>query len=543
MRHKSAWQIPWGDPIGDYDRCIADQRDTVRAFWEWRVDLTPDAPFILSEEGAWTYGEFDRWINRLAQGLVASGIGIGAHVALLLPSGVNLLRLQLALQKAGAVWVPLIPTSTHAEIAHVVNHAEARVLVTDADGWKTIAGGGGRDPAVRIFLTDAALEGTEDLRALEIDDGESPKPSGASGDDPMAIMYTSGSTGRPKGVVQPNIGYRTVAHAVAERMAISAEDRWYCVMPLFHAGATHLVIGPAIAAGASVVLRERFSRSAFWEDVRGNGTTASLLMPAMLSMLLTDPPRPDDRENPLRVLFSHVRHADFVERFDVDVCPGWGMTETMGVGALTPANFPKHPPEMIGLPNPEDAQIRIVSPNGDPLPPGARGELCVKHPHMFKGYFRDPENTALTLRDGWLHSGDLASIDDEGIVYFHGRLKNLIKRAGENISGEELELLIIEHPAVEECVVCGVPDPIWTEEAYATVRVRNGGTVTPGEVAEWCAARLAQWKVPRYVEVVSEPLPTLPNGKTDRRAIASAADPDRAWEKASNAAAAPTDGS
>jgi crotonobetaine/carnitine-CoA ligase len=162
---------------------------------------------------------------------------------------------------------------------------------------------------------------------------------------------------------------------------------------------------------------------------------------------------------------------------------------------------------------------------------------------MFKGYFRDPENTALTLRDGWLHSGDVASIDEEGIVYFHGRLKNLIKRAGENIAGEELELLIMEHPAVEECIVCGVPDPIWTEEVYATVQVRNGRTIAPGEVAEWCAARLAHWKVPRYVEVISEPLPTLPNGKADRRAIAAAADPDRAWEKASKLAAAPTDDS
>jgi crotonobetaine/carnitine-CoA ligase len=503
---------------------------TVRDFWEWRVQQTPDAPFLIAEEGVWTYSAFDRSVNALAWALWERGVGARFRMAMLLPSGVELLRLQWALQKLGAVWVPLIPSSTPVEISYILAHAQVDALVTTSVECVALRTASGPAVALRTFLVDGTADGTEYLQPAA-DGGIAPPPSGIGPNDPMAIMYTSGSTGRPKGVVQPNVGFRTVAHAVAERLATSAGDRWYCVMPLFHAGATHLVIGPAVAAGASVLVRPRFSRSAFWHDVRDYGTTVSLLMPAMLSMLLTDSPRPDDRDNPLRVVFSHIRHPAFVERFDVDVCPGWGMTETLGVGALTPAGSSYHPPQSIGLPSPREAEIKVVNETGEALPPGERGELCVRHPHVFLGYHRDPMNTARTLRDGWVHSGDLASLDKDGRVYFHGRIKNVIKRAGENIAGEELEFTIMEHRAVEECVVCGVPDPIRTEEVYATVLVRVGCSIGAQDVVDWCAARLSDWKIPRYIRLVYEPLPKLGNGKTNRLAVISQATPETAWDR------------
>jgi crotonobetaine/carnitine-CoA ligase len=523
---------------------------TVREFWEWRVDRTPDAPFLVAGEDAWTYAEFDRWVNRLANGLRDEGVGAGTRVALLLPSSADLLRIQWALQKVGAVWVPLIPSSTYAEISYVIDHAEVDALVTDSAGWATLQSGERLVQGVRTFVVDAGVEGADDLRTVESTDEAHPPPEGTTPMDLMAIMYTSGSTGRPKGVLQPNVGFRTVGHAVADRLNTDSADRWYCVMPLFHSGATHLIVGPAIAAGASVVLRPRFSRSEFWQDVRRHAATVSLLMPAMLSMLLTDPPRSDDRDNPLRIVFSHIRHPAFVERFDVDVCPGWGLTETLGVGALTPARFRHHRPHLIGLPSPADAEIRVLSETGDLLPPGERGELCVKHPHMFQGYYRDPENTARTLRNGWLHTGDVGSVDKEGFVYFHGRIKNVIKRAGENIAGEELEFTIMEHPAIEECVVCGVSDPIRTEEVYATVLVREGSSITEHEVVEWCADRLAHWKIPRYIRLVHRQLPKLPNGKTDRLGVNAQAELGHAWDgdeylsrRPSRSPAAPESGS
>jgi crotonobetaine/carnitine-CoA ligase len=504
---------------------------TVREFWEWRVARTPDSPFLVTDEKTWTYGEFDRWVNQLAHSLLAARIRAGTHVALLLPSGADLLRTQWALQKLGAVWVPLIPSSTSQEISYILTHAEADVLLTDAAGSGVLAAAG-RPPSNARTLRVDAFAARPDGLASGADAGmEAPPPSGITPSDPMAIMYTSGSTGKPKGVVQPNVGFRTVAHAVADRLGIAEGDCSYCVMPLFHSGATHLVIGPVIAAGASVLVRPRFSRSAFWHDVRRHGATVSLLMPAMMSMLMTEAATPRDLDNPLRVVFSHIRNPAFVERFGVDVCPGYGLTETMGVGALTPAAFSAHPPGSIGLPSPSDAEIKAISEDGSRLPPRKRGELCVRHPHVFLGYYKDPENSARTLRDGWVHTGDLGSIDENGLVYFHGRIKNVIKRAGENIAGEELEFILGEHPAIDECLVCGVPDPIWTEEVYATVAVGPGLTVTEADLVEWCAGRVSDWKIPRYIRLLRDPLPKLANGKTDRLAVIAAAEPDSAWDR------------
>jgi crotonobetaine/carnitine-CoA ligase len=504
---------------------------TMRAFWERRVELTPDVAFLIADDGSWTYEAFDRWVNRLAAGLREARIGAGTHVALLLPSGVPLMRIEWALQKLGAVWVPLIPGATPPEIRFVIEHSQAQVLITDGAGWAAANADGQASPSLRVFVVGGGVGGAEDLAALDTDDEAAPAPSAIGPGSPMAIMYTSGSTGRPKGAILPNAGFRTVADAVAERLAIDERDRWYCVMPLFHSGATHLIVGPAIAAGASVLVRERFSRSAFWSDVRGHGATASLLMPAMLSMLLTDPPRADDRDNPLRVVFSHVRHEAFVERFDVDVCPGWALTETLGIGALTRAGTAEHPPGFVGTPSPANAEVRVVDAAERALPPGERGELCVRHPHVFVGYHRDPENTRRTLRDGWVHTGDLGEIDEQGQVFFRGRLKNVIKRAGENIAGEELELALSKHPAVEECIVTGVEDPIRTEEAYATVLVRDGARLTEDELVRWCVDRLSDWKIPRFVRLVRGELPRLANGKTDRLAIRAAADRDAAWDR------------
>jgi carnitine-CoA ligase len=497
---------------------------TVREFWDWRVRTTPGADFLITEDARWSYADFDRWVNRLANGLRREGIGAGSRVALLLESGPDLLRIQLALQKLGAVWVPLIPTSTAAEAAHVVDHSRADALITTAGALACLKDA--EIPLPRTFAVD-------DHGPLPFDGDDDSGPPSPDLDpwQPMAIMYTSGSTGKPKGVVQPNVGFATVARAVSTRLGTGPADRWYCVMPLFHSGATHLIVGPAIAGGSSIVLRDRFSRTKFWDDVRTHGATASLLMPAMLAMLLSDEPRSNDRENPLRVAFSHIRRPEFVERFDVDVCPGWGMTETLGVGALTPAGFSGHRPQMIGLPNPPEAEFRVVDDRGEPLGTGERGELCLRHPQVFTEYYRDPENTAETLRGGWLCTGDLGSIDEDGIVYFHGRIKNVIKRAGENIAGEELETVAMDHPAVEECVVGSVPDPIWTEEVHATIVVLPGAEIDERDVAGWYSERLAAWKVPRYIRLVREPLPKLANGKIDRLAVNAAAEPRLAWDR------------
>jgi crotonobetaine/carnitine-CoA ligase len=511
---------------------------TVRTFWEQRVDATPDAPFLVYGEQRFSYAEFDASVNRLANGLLAQGVGQGDKVALLLPSDMRLLRLQLAIQKVGAVMVPMIPTLTHGEITYVLRHCEPSVLVTDSRGYGVIADGGGLDIDHRMRAysfgggTPRPGDDSQPLDAAVLDSDDAGRPSGLSiaPDDAMAIMYTSGSTGKPKGVVQPSVGFVAAGRAIADRLGATEADNFFSCLPLFHAAATHMLLAPAIAVGARFTLEPTFSRSGFWEQVRRSGGTITLMMPAQLSILLTAPARDDDREHCMRIVFSHIRPEDFCQRFGVEVCTTWAMTETCGLGTLTAPHEGDLAPKLIGGPM-GDGEIKIVDGEGKPVAVGKLGELCFRHPHVMREYYNDPDNTARTLQDGWVHSGDLCAMDDRGRAYFHGRIKNIIKRAGENIAGEEVEFAIAAHPAVEECVTSGVEDPIYTEEVHATVRVGEGHHLTEEGIIEWCSTRLADWKIPRYITLEALELPKLANGKTDRQTINRNLDLSQAWDR------------
>lgn len=510
---------------------------TVRAFWEGRVDADPEAPFLVYDGTVHSYGAFDASVNRIANGLRAEGVHTGDKVAVLLPSDLLLLRVELALQKLGAVMVPMIATLTHPEIMYVLGHCRPSRLITDARGWETIVSGGGlsTDHALEAYVAGGAHAGARDASVLESDDIDRPPAVALGALEPMAIMYTSGSTGRPKGVVQPGAGFATAGHAIADRLHADASDNFVSALPLFHTAATHMLLAPAIAAGARFTLIPRFSRERFWSEARAARGTMSLLMPAQLSILMTAPPRDDDRDHEMRVIYSHIRPEAFCARFGVDVCTTWAMTEISGMGTLTAPGDADYPPKYIGAPMPDDAEVKVVDALGNALAPGELGELCFRHPHVMREYFADPENTAATLEDGWVRSGDLCSLDEHGGVYFHGRLKHVIKRAGENIAGEEVEFTIMGHHAVEECIVTGVEDPIYTEEVHATVAVRRGHDVTAEEIAEWCAARLSPWKVPRYIALTHDELPKLANGKTNRHAIRDAIRLDRTWDRTATA--------
>lgn len=496
----------------------ADTAD-VRGFLDGAVAEVPDAPFLTCGNRTWSYAGFDASCNRVAHGLLAAGVQPTARLAYQLPNGLALLRLELAAQKIGAVTVPLIPGSTAQETGYVLTHAGPTHVVTDP----------GNEAVVREAVGSAAAQGVrvevlvvpERDGALGVLDSEidARPPEPARRERGMSIRYTSGSTGRPKGVVQPASGFATAGHAIADRLGLTADDAVFCALPLFHTAATHMLLAPAVAARCRFVLVPRFSRTTFWDEVRRTGSTVTLLMPTQMSILMTAPPADDDADNPMRIMFSHVRPEAFCRRFDVEVCTTWAMTETSGMGTLQAPGSGDHRPKGIGRPMPDDAEIRIVGPDGNPVGVGEPGELCFRHRDVMLEYHRDPANTASTLRDGWVHSGDLCSMDADGNAFFHGRLKNVIKRGGENVAGEEVEFTIMAHPAVEECLVTAVEDEIYTEEVCAVVVPRDGRAVTEAEIVEWCAQRLSPWKVPRYVHLHGAALPKLANGKTDRGTV------------------------
>ncbi|MDN3016190.1 class I adenylate-forming enzyme family protein [Paenibacillus sp. BSR1-1] len=489
----------------------------VKQFWKDAVERYSNQVFLKFNNDQYTYKEFDKLTNQLANGLLDLGCKQGDKVALLFRNSPTYLQCFLAISKIGAIVVPLINGLTPQEIKYVLNHSESSYLITDHSNYQNV--NIIRDELndlKKIVLTGNEIQSEHLFEQLLNNKAEEPIGIVVKPDDPMAIMYTSGSTGTPKGVVLPNSSFSSCGIAFSRRLNYQKTDTIFCTIPLFHAAGTHMSIAAAIACGAAVSLVEKFSASTFWATVDHHQVTKALLLPTMLSILMTLPPQENDRDHSLNLVISHIRPKEFMERFNVDICTTWNLTEIGAMGTLTSPNYNRFEPKLIGLPFPENAQVKIVDEYGNEVEPNKIGELLFKHPDVMKEYFKNHAATQTTLVNGWVKTGDLGRMDNEGRVYFEGRLKNVIKRSGENISGEEVEFTIMSHPAVEECVVFSVPDPIRTEEAATVIVISKQSKISHLDIIEWCKRELSDWKIPRYIELTHEPLPKLPNGKIDR---------------------------
>ena len=275
---------------------------------------------------------------------------------------------------------------------------------------------------------------------------------------------------------------------------------------------------------------DRFSPSAFWAQVEETGATVTILFPAQLNLLLeveheSPPPGP----TPLRLVITHAWNERFRQSFGVELATVWGMTET---GALCVGSAPGEDggEGFIGAPM-IGVDVKIADDRLSEVAAGTVGEICLRHRHVMLGYLQDEQATAATLVDGWVRSGDLGLRGDDGRFYFAGRLKNLIKRSGENVSAEEVEAALDAQPPVVESLVFGVPDRLRTEEVAAVVVVGPAGDLDPAELVDSLAERLARWKLPRYIVMSDQALPRLGNGKIDRVRAKALLDPAEAWDR------------
>lgn len=494
------------------------------------MELSAARPFLHFEGRTWVYGELDEQASRYAGALARLGVGQGTRVMVGLSNRPQTMIMLIALLQLGAVAVPLQGGLTFAELAFQIEHCEGTILIADDTVAATVLARIGELSAVTQVIADDSAAATTPLSALA--DGpplawrELPEHTDLS---PALILYTSGSTGRPKGVVLPAGAFASAGAAFNDRFGFGPDDNYFLPLTMSHALGVVTAPAMAIMAGGSMTLADRFSPSRFWSQVARSGATVSILFPTHLNLLMeTQDGAPSAGESCLRLVITHAWNERFRTRFGAELALVWGMTET---GALCTGSEPGQRGDregFVGTPM-LGVHVRVCDQLRHSLGPGESGEICLHHPHAMLGYLKDPEATSRALVDGWVHSGDLGTLDDEGRLYYLGRIKNMIKRSGENISAEEVEDVFAALPGVRECVAFGVPDPIRSEEVALVVAVRAGtGAKT---LLEQAGEKLVRWKLPRYLTTTDKALPRLGNGKVDRVTLRRDFDTKAAYDR------------
>lgn len=480
----------------------------MRAWLDSRCAARGGAVFLWFRGRTWSYADLARITDGAAAAFSRLGLRRGDRAAVLLPNGPSMIFSWLALAKLGVTTAPLHPQSSPEEARRMLEFVEPAAFIHD----QALAGG---CVAADSILDIGANELEEILRST---DPLSGVPASVL-QDPADILLTSGTTGSPKGVVQQYLTYKLTGEGFAHWLGLNEEDRLFTCLPLSHINARGYSTMGALASGGSLALEERFSASRFWGWLAESGATQANAIGAMLQILLKSPASSADRAHRVRLVYSapalpEEDHLAFEARFGARLVIGYGLTEST-YGFIHPLAGERRLGTMGVLRRHPDAgllsEARLVE-GGRETPDGKAGEVWLRNPAMFSAYYRDDEATRAALTpDGWLRTGDLA-VRDAGWYTFVGRIKEIIRRRGENIAPAEVESTLMSHPAVREAAVVGAPSPLGEEEVAAFVVLDKASTASSEELQAWCAARLSAFKVP----TVWRFLDSLPRTTTQR---------------------------
>ncbi len=466
---------------------------------------TPDAVALEHIDGArLTYAELDARARAWAGAFGSLGIAAGDHVATMLPNTFDAHLTMLALAWLRVVEVPLNVAFTGRMLAYALDHADVTTLVVAPEYRDAVAAVGADAPRLsRVVVLDEATRAELDAGTTDALDLIGPQYR-----DVHSLMFTSGTTGPSKAVITPwAVMYQFWSWVPDD--ALGAGDGLYCAMPLFH-NSGRSAFNYAMSCDARFVLRDRFSAAEFWNDIRATGCVTAALVGPMTALLHAAAPKDDDADSPLRnaILGPMIPEiADFEQRFGVRVATGYGQTET---GMAVTTGWDHGPWANCGriredYPWPE---VRIADEFDEPVPDGEVGELLVRSAEPWAlnvGYYKMPEQTAAAWRNGWFHTGDAFRREPDGWFYFVDRLRDTIRRRGENISSFEVETMVAEHPAVRECAAIGVPAELGEDEVLVAVIVDAAAAAfDPAELLEFLAPRMPRFMLPRYVEVVDD---------------------------------------
>ena len=475
-------------------------RETIPELLVAAADRDPEGAWLRTDEGMLTFANALGQVAQLAERLSREGIGSGDLVVVPARTTPPFLLCWLALASLGAITVPTDPAGTTTELDGLIGQVQPKAVIGEA---------------ATATLQIGSLVGDWTVPVSHA----APLPMKVAPDDLAVLIPTSGTTGRAKLVMQTHRAYAWAGEGFPHWLGLTARDRMMTSLPLFHINAPAYSVLGSLACGAGLILLPKFSASGFLGAARRHGATQFNAIGAMLEILMRQPVRPDDADTDLRLCYtgpSPTREwqVAFEERFGLRVVGGYGLSESpygliwrKGTRPFGSLGSPRQHP-MLGDVN----QARVVDAVGQDVPTGGSGELWLRNPVVTPGYWGMPEETAAAIVDGWLHTGDLVTVNADDTYTFVARKKEVLRRRGLNMSPAEIEEAIASHPDVLEVAVVAVPSELTEDEVKAFVVALPDRHVDFLELREWTAARLSAFKVPRFWQAVD----TLPRTATSR---------------------------
>ena len=498
---------------------MSTRQSTVRELIEHGAAHSPDAVYALSTEGSEhiTFDDLARSCRAIGAALHAHGARPGDAVSVVMPNGLQTVRVLLGAMHAGLVANPVNLLSQPAQMQYVLAHSDCRVVCVSPE-W---------EERVRALLP--ALGRTVALVVVDPAAAEFPAPPhdapGVFAPDPSPdavalLMYTSGTTGVPKGVMLTHASLAANARAICAEHALTNRDRVLAVLPLYHINAFVVTMLAPLASGGSLALTPKFSAARFWTQAARSQVTWINVVPTIISYLL-------EGETPSRDATARIRfcrsasaalapehHRAFEEKFGIDIIETMGLTETAAPAFSNPLDRSQRRIGSVGRASGCDA--RIVDAELNEVADGTTGELVIRGPNVMRGYYKNDEATRASFTpDGWMRTGDLGRREPGGFFYVTGRIKELIIKGGENIAPREIDEALLAHPAVLEAAAVGLPDRHYGQEIVACVVLRDGEQCSETELRDFCALHLGRYKTPKAIHFFGE-LPRGPSGKIQR---------------------------
>jgi acyl-CoA synthetase (AMP-forming)/AMP-acid ligase II len=486
---------------------------------------TPDKAMTIFRGETTTYGEMAARVAALAGGLRARGVGRGQVVAILSYNCPEFLEALFAANHLGAIAMPINWRLAPAEVRYILDHSEARALVCDESLVElgNEATRGLEATLVRASVSDPAPDGWTSLAELRAA-AEPVVCEPTAADDVHRLMYTSGTTGRPKGVMltHANLAWKNLAHVI--EFGFTNADLGLACGPLYHVGALDLTTTSLIAAGATTIIHRAFDAAEVVAELETSRVTTVWLAPAMVNAIMALPDIEQRDLSSVRVIINggEKMPIPLIERIQRTFPSAWfadayGLTETVSGDTFLDRDSIITKLGSVGRPC-LHLELDIWDDEGRSVAAGERGEIVMRGPKVFKGYWRDPDATATAFAGGWFHTGDIGVRDDDGYLWIVDRLKDMIVSGGENIAGSEVERVLYEHDAVLEVAVVARPDDRWGEVPVAFVVLRPDASATADELLEHCRGQLAKFKVPKDLTFL-EALPRNPSGKVLKREL------------------------